>query len=218
MFAVSDTGAGMSHDVKAHLFEPFFTTKAVGQGTGMGLATVYGIVQQSGGHISVYSNEGVGSTFKVFLPESETGKPAEQPAKAEPPKPGSETILLVEDEEGVRESAAEYLARLGYRVITAIDGEQAVALAAAQNGPIHLLLTDIVMPHMSGRDVANQLHTAHPEIAVLFISGYTDNMLSNYIAPGEQINFLQKPFSLRQLAMKVREVLEQRPTPAGSAR
>lgn len=209
LLAVSDTGHGMSEAVKTHLFEPFFTTKEQGKGTGLGLATVYGIVKQNNGHIWVYSEEGQGATFKIYLPRvSEAAQPLAQPqVRAEMPA-GSETILLVEDEVGVRELAQWVLEGQGYTVLTAPNSQVALELAARHPGPIQLLLTDVVMPGLGGRALAEQLHQTRPGMKVLFMSGYTDEAIAQHGILDPGIFLLQKPFPPIQLARKVREVLD----------
>ena len=211
MLAVSDTGVGMDTQVKAHIFEPFFTTKEKGKGTGLGLATVYGIVKQSDGYIWVYSEPGHGTTFKIYLPRVEAA------AESLAPKPisptllrGSETVLLVEDEDIVRNLTLRVLAAHGYSVLAAADGQEALRLADRHKGPIHLLLTDVVMPNMSGRQLAERVVSARRETKVLYLSGYTDDAIVHHgvLEPG--IAFLQKPFTPIGLARKVREVLDAR--------
>jgi PAS domain S-box-containing protein len=209
MVAVSDTGIGMDTQVKGHIFEPFFTTKEKGKGTGLGLATVYGIVKQSDGYIWVYSEPGQGTSFKIYLPRVEA--PAEPPApNATPPTSlrGSETVLLVEDEDAVRNLTRRVLEAHGYTVLTAADGQEALRLADRHRGPIHLLLTDVVMPNMSGRQVAERVLSARRGTKVLYLSGYTDDAIIHHgvLAPG--IAFLQKPFTPQGLARKLREVLD----------
>jgi two-component system, cell cycle sensor histidine kinase and response regulator CckA len=210
LLTVSDTGMGMSEEVQAHIFEPFFTTKELGKGTGLGLATVYGIVRQSGGHIGVYSEEGRGTAFKVYLPRV---RGADEPVSGESHQPaemtsGRETVLVVEDEITVRTLAAHLLRASGYVVLEAPDGHTAWRLAQAHPGRIHLLLTDVVMPGMSGPDLAQRLKEALPELKVLFMSGYTDGMVSHHgvLEPG--MPFISKPFQPGDLARKVREVLD----------
>ncbi len=208
MLAVSDTGIGMETQVKAHIFEPFFTTKEKGKGTGLGLATVYGIVKQSNGYIWVYSQPGHGTSFKIYLPRVEG---AAEPAAPRPAPPaslrGAETILLVEDEEAVRNLTRRVLEAHGYTVLTAADGEEALRLATGHNGPIQLLVTDVVMPNMSGRQLAERVVSARRETKVLYLSGYTDDAIVHHgvLEPG--IAFLQKPFTPQGLARKLREVL-----------
>jgi CheY-like chemotaxis protein len=208
MLAVSDTGHGMNADTRAHLFEPFFTTKGVGKGTGLGLATVFGIVKQNHGLITVHSEPGQGTTFKIYLPQAEAetveaGEDAEQR-----PLRGSETVLLVEDEEQILNLGRRTLQRQGYRVLAATAPEAALALAAQQAGPIHLLVTDVVMPGMNGKELAERLRTSHPALKCLFMSGYTSDVLAHHGVLEVNVAFLQKPFTLQTLAEKVREVLE----------
>lgn len=208
MVSVSDTGVGMSQDVRERLFEPFFTTKEQGKGTGLGLSTVYGIVNQSGGSIWVYSEPGQGATFKIYLPRvDEPLDDLRKEAAGEIPR-GSETVLLVEDEETVRNLAVRVLAGLGYRVLEAPDGGVAFELGGQYREPIHLLLTDVVMPGMSGRELALRLLEIHPEAKVLYMSGYTDDAIVSHgvLSPG--VGFIQKPFTLEGLSRKVREVLD----------
>lgn len=208
VLAVTDTGSGMTPEVRAHIFEPFFTTKEVGHGTGLGLAMVYGIVKQSGGHVEVSSEIEQGTTFRVYLPAA-TRDEATPPSTAQAPEPrGSETILVVEDDEAVREIAVQALSRYGYRVLDAADGEQALAVAAAHDGPLHVLATDVVMPGRSGRELAEELCRARPGLKVLYVSGYTDDsVLRNGILHAE-VAFLQKPFSPLTLATRVRALLD----------
>ena len=207
LLAVSDTGTGMSADVKAHLFEPFFTTKEVGKGTGLGLATVYGIVHQSGGFIAVDSEPGRGSRFRIFLPRAEAPAPEIAPAAPEPAAGGSGTVLLVEDEAGVRHLARDVLSRYGYRVLEAGDGSEALRLAAGHEGPIDLLLTDVVMPGMSGAELAEQFRALRPAARVLYASGYADDAVMSHGITGG-VPFLQKPFEPDDLVRHVRELIE----------
>ncbi len=210
---VSDTGVGMDAGTQARIFEPFFTTKELGKGTGLGLATVYGIIKQSEGWIWVESGPGSGTTFEIFLPaveapETEEQEPAAQPAKRQEPR-GSETILVVDDEEGVREVALLSLTAQGYKVLTAESAAQALDVAAAEQGPIHALITDAVMPGMNGPALAERLRAVRPQTRVLYMSGYAQDasVLENAIERGEA--FLQKPFSLDMLAQKVRTLLSE---------
>ncbi len=206
---VSDSGIGMDEETQAHAFEPFFTTKPRGQGTGLGLAMVYGTVKQSGGFIWVYSEPGHGATFKIYLPRVDAPvESATPPAPVERPPRGSETVLLAEDEPAVRAIAQQVLERQGYTVLAAPSGADALALAAQHGVTIHLLLTDVVMPGMSGRDLADRLTAQRPGIRVLYISGYTDNAIVRHgmLEPG--LAYLQKPFRPDALVRKVREVLD----------
>jgi PAS domain S-box-containing protein len=209
MLAVSDSGIGMSPETVAHIFEPFYTTKESGQGTGLGLSTVYGIVKQSGGYIWVYSEPGKGTTFKVYLPrvaEQVESKP--QPAEIPAAGRGSETILLVEDEEAVRELASRILSAKGYSVVAAKSTAEAQQFAEKHRGEIHLLLTDIIMPGTSGRELARRITRRHPRTRVLYMSGYTDNVLAQGGVLEAGLSFLQKPFTPGALAQKVRDVLD----------
>ena len=208
LLAVSDNGCGMSREILAQLFDPFFTTKPRGRGTGLGLATVYGIVKQNYGCINVYSEPGQGSTFKIYLPRH-VADPGE--ASAAPPPPtaptGAETVLLVEDEEALLKLSAQLLERLGYTVLAAGGPNQALQLAEAHPGIIHLLLTDVIMPDMSGRDLWQQLSALRPSLKCLFMSGYTANVIAHHGVLDEGVHFLQKPFSREALAAKLREAL-----------
>jgi PAS domain S-box-containing protein len=207
-----DTGAGMTEEVKARLFEPFFTTKEIGKGTGLGLATCYGTIKQNGGHIEVESEIGKGSTFRIYLPrlEAVAGAMPEHDQIDAPPQ-GHETVLLVEDEPSVREIAARMLREQGYDVLVAANGDEALHLARSRpQEPIHLLVTDVVMPRLSGKAVADQLRAVRPNLKVLFISGYSDDTLARHGAAEAELNFLQKPFSPSLLAYKIRDVLDKK--------
>ncbi|MGE5571340.1 MAG: PAS domain S-box protein [Rhodospirillales bacterium] len=206
--SVSDTGLGMSEEIRNHLFEPFFTTKEKGKGTGLGLSTVYGIIKQAGGHIWVYSEPGVGTTFNICLPRAAPGRTAAEPPKVNEALRGSETVLVVEDQQEVRKLAKDILQRYGYQVLDASCGEEAVELCRAHGGPIHLLLTDITMPVMTGRELAEKIKPLRPQIKVLFMSGYADNLITHQNVLDGNTAYLQKPFSARSLAKKVRETLQ----------
>ncbi len=209
MLAVSDTGVGMDSETQARIFEPFFTTKEKGKGTGLGLSTVYGIVKQSGGYIWVYSEPGKGTTFKVYLPrveEAVSGVPTRSMVSL--PVLGIETILLVEDERAIRALALSVLEKHGYRVLEAGSGKDALERVRGEARPIHLLLTDLGMPEMSGTELASRLRELHPDIRVLFMSGYTDDGVVRNGQLGRGRAFLQKPFTPSALARKVREVLD----------
>ncbi len=210
LLAVSDTGVGISEEVQKRLFEPFFTTKEIGKGTGLGLATCYGIVRQSGGHINVYSEVGHGTTFKVYLPlVNAPGKPFLMPEKSTDLPCGSETVLVVEDEALVRNFTVRVLRDQGYKDLIASNGEEALHLVQKhQDQPIDLLITDMIMPQVGGRELASHLKKLWPEMHVIFTSGYTENISTyrEFLDPNE--GFLQKPFSPQALAVKVREVLD----------
>jgi len=209
MLAVSDSGTGMSPETVAHIFEPFYTTKESGQGTGLGLSTVYGIVKQSGGYIWVYSEPGKGTTFKVYLPRvAEQVETKPDPVEIRAAGKGSETILLVEDEEAVRELASRILSAKGYSVVAAKSTKEAEQYSEKYGGKIHLLLTDIIMPGTSGRELARRITARHPRTRVLYMSGYTDNVLAQGGVLEAGLSFLQKPFTPGALVQKVRDVLD----------
>jgi signal transduction histidine kinase len=211
MMAIADTGTGMNEHVKSHLFEPFFTTKPLGQGTGLGLATCFGIVKQNTGHIEVHSELGSGTTFELYFPQVqpkvEPYRVCITPAES---AGGGETVLLVEDEQVVRELAVVSLREKGYAVVEAVNGEEGLRMARQHDGKIDLVLTDVVMPVMGGKEMADVLRTSHPDTKVLFTSGYADNALMHQgvLPPG--ISFLQKPYLTATLTRKVREVLDER--------
>jgi PAS domain S-box-containing protein len=210
MLAVTDNGCGMDAETQAHLFEPFFTTKEKGKGTGLGLATVYGIVKQSGGYIWAYSEQSKGTTFKVYLPRivGTSEKAREDDSEANKPlQRGSETVLLVEDEDGVRQLSRQYLEMNGYTVLQAADGNSALEVAGMHRGPIHLLMTDVVMPGISGGELAQRISKVRPEIKVLYMSGYTDQAVVQHGILESGSVLLQKPFTMATLAAKLREIL-----------
>jgi two-component system, cell cycle sensor histidine kinase and response regulator CckA len=209
MLAVSDTGFGVTDEVRQHMFEPFFTTKDPGKGTGLGLSTVYGIVKQLSGHIWVYSEPGKGTTFKVYFPAViEAADDYKFPYESDTVPNGSETVLLVEDAEMVRNLAKDVLKSRGYNVLEADDGPSARHVCNQYHQSIDLLLTDVVMPRVSGVDLANELLRLHPEMRVLYMSGYTEDAIVNHGVLESGVNFIQKPFSADQLAIRVREVLD----------
>jgi two-component system cell cycle sensor histidine kinase/response regulator CckA len=198
----------MDNETMSHIFEPFFTTKEQGKGTGLGLAIVFGIVKQSGGHVSVQSELTKGTTFKVYFPMVEASVERESTEVIKHPSTGSETILLVEDEDGVRNSTAEYLQDAGYTVLTAAGAPEALEVAEQYDRPIHLLLTDVIMPFMSGRELAEIMTSVRSETRVVFMSGYSDNLLSTHQILNTKHRLLRKPFSLESLGQCIREVLE----------
>ncbi|HTA29654.1 MAG TPA: ATP-binding protein, partial [Candidatus Cybelea sp.] len=211
MLAITDTGGGMSAEVKARAFEPFFSTKAVGEGTGLGLSTCYGIIKQSGGHISVYSEPARGATFKVYLPQVE--EPAKIPVQRldSPGLPrGTETVLLAEDDPALREMAATLLRRLGYTVLVAANGIEALSLKQQRDiGHIDLLFTDVVMPHMSGKELSERMRALYPHTRILFTSAYSENAIVHQGVLNPGVALLQKPFTPSALAHKLREVLDE---------
>jgi PAS domain S-box-containing protein len=208
MLSVSDTGAGMTREVKERVFEPFFTTKETGKGTGLGLSTVYGIVKQTGGSVGVYSEPGKGTVFKIYLP------PVDEPIEIFKEKlvkdlpRGSETVLIVEDEEEVRKLAVQILQRQGYEVMEAPQGGDALLICEQHQNSVHLMLTDVVMPGMSSHQLAKRLKSLQPEMKVLYMSGYTDNTIVQHGALAEKVDYISKPFTVDALARKVREVLD----------
>ena len=215
LLAVTDSGIGMTPEVKGRIFEPFFTTKEVGKGTGLGLATVYGVIKQSGGFIWVYSEPGQGTAFKIYLPRLDV--PAQQDQTDHAPQrllKGTETILLVEDEQSVRKLAHILLVESGYSVLEAANGTHAVDVAAKHAGPIHVLLTDVVMPGIRGPQLAEQVLKVHPEAKILFMSAYSGSfgVHAGLVPPGA--TFLQKPFSRAALLQKLREILDEPKSPA----
>ncbi len=208
MLAISDTGMGMEEGVRQRIFEPFFTTKESGKGTGLGLATVYGIVRQSGGHIWVYSEMGKGTTFKIYLPRTQEPACEQGSPRIEGLVGGTETILIVEDDEAVRELTRRILETAGYDVLTAADGEEALRLWERRDASIHMVLTDVIMPGMSGRELAERLKASDPAMKVLYMSGYTDNAIVHHGVLDDGTHFIEKPFTVLELARKVREVLD----------
>jgi CheY-like chemotaxis protein len=208
--AVSDTGHGMDAATAARIFEPFFTTKPRGKGTGLGLATVHGIVKQSGGHVDLYTEPGHGTTFKIYLPRvDEPVSTAAEPVAAAAPQGGAETIVLVEDEDGLRALVREVLEDGGYRVIDAGTPEEGLAAAKAVAGGVDLLMTDVILPQMRGNELAARVRAACPGVRVLFMSGYTDEAVGQHVVLDESAHFLQKPFALAALLAKVRAVLDE---------
>ena len=211
LYSVSDTGTGMSAEVRNRIFEPFYTTKEVGKGTGLGLATCYGIVKQSNGNIWVYSEPGQGTTFKVYLPHIREEIPHRAAKLPDDLPEGTETVLLVDDEPMVRDIAARTLRAQGYRVLEASNGAEALHLQSEWKGEIDLLLTDVVMPLMGGKELAQRLQELHPNLKVLYMSGYTQNVVlqQGVLKPG--ILLLTKPFTASGLFQKVREALAAKP-------
>ncbi|MBI5558317.1 MAG: response regulator [Deltaproteobacteria bacterium] len=210
MLAVSDTGCGMTREVLDHIFEPFFTTKEKGKGTGLGLATVYGIVKQNNGFITVCSEPGQGTRFRIYLPRYDAQAMDVQPEiMTETPPRGTETVLIVEDEKAILDLGRRILERLGYRVLTADTPEEAIRMAKEYAGPIHLLITDVVMPQMNGKELAERLKTIIPGLKCLYMSGYTANVIARHGILDKGVIFLQKPFSAKETAIKVRQALEQ---------
>jgi CheY-like chemotaxis protein len=209
LLTISDTGVGMDDEVMAHLFEPFFTTKERGQGTGLGLPTAFGIIKQSGGHISAYSEVDQGTTFRIYLPHS-TELEAESPVYVEPlgTARGTETILVVEDEPAVRDLAEQTLKTHGYHVLSAGSGAEALQISSLYTNPIHLLLTDVVMPQMNGRVLAEQLQAQRMETKVLYMSGYSSDVIAHHGVLQDGTVILLKPFTLETLTHKVRAVLD----------
>ncbi len=210
LLAVSDNGCGMDKETLDNLFDPFFTTKDVGKGTGLGLATIYGIVKQNNGFINVYSEPGQGSTFKIYLPRHTAGMAEKIPDRpmTSPPRGSGETILIVEDEATILEMLETILENMNYKVIAAASPSQAMEMAHSHAGQIHLVITDVVMPEMNGRDLAGKITDLYPDIGLLFMSGYTANVIAHQGVLDEGVAFIQKPFSMKDLAVKVREVLD----------
>lgn len=210
VLSISDTGSGISKETIAHIFEPFFTTKELGKGTGLGLATAFGIIKQSKGDIWVYSEEGVGSTFKIYLPAiSETAAEEAISGNNQEIPLGTETILLVEDDDNVRRLVKGLLSEQGYTLVEGANGEEALQIASQYKNTIHMLLTDVIMPGIDGRTLANTLNGIIPNLKILFMSGYNDNMIAHHGVLDPDVNFLAKPFTSRALAQKVRTVLDE---------
>ncbi len=209
LLTVSDDGCGMDKDTLSHIFEPFFTTKGMGQGTGLGLSTVYGIVKQNDGFINVYSEPENGTTFRIYLPWY-AGQPVEVQREniEEIPLSSGEMVLVVEDEPLLLKMDKNMLESLGYRVLTAAAPSEAINLAKAHAGEIRLVITDVVMPEMNGRDLAEKLQTLYPDMKILFMSGYTATAIAHRGVLDEGVNFIQKPFSFKGLGIKVRELLQ----------
>lgn len=212
LLATTDTGCGMSEETQSHLFEPFYTTKELGKGTGLGLATIYGIVKQSGGFIWVYSEEGRGTAFKVYLPRvlSPLVEAEASQRRAEIGK-GTETILVVEDAEPLRALTAEFLTASGYPVLEAANGDEALRIARAYRGRIDLILTDVVMPHMGGKPLAEQMAQIRPRTRVLYMSGYPDDGIVQAGILANDVTLLEKPFTREILSKRVRQVLDKMP-------
>jgi CheY-like chemotaxis protein len=212
LLVISDTGVGIDEDTRAHLFEPFFTTKERGEGTGLGLSTVFGIVRQGGGHIQVLSQPGQGTTFRIYLPRAEGIADEAAPQLRSPLSDdllyGSETVLVAEDETAVRDLAVNVLESCGYQVLAARSGPEALQIGEEHEGAIHMLIADMVMPQMSGRELAERLLLVRPDIRVLYISGYADQEITHQgiLAPGT--HFLPKPFTVEDFTRKVRETLD----------
>lgn len=211
VLSISDTGIGMDEKTRSHIFEPFFTTKEVGKGTGLGLATVYGIVKQSGGNIWVYSEPGKGTTFKIYFPQiSQDQEKSIRPEISNESLDGNETILLVEDESSLRDLAFAILVRRGYTVLEASNGEEAISAARKYHGTIHLMLTDVIMPLMNGRELADKLKPERPDMKIMYMSGYTDEAIIRHGVLDSMNAFIQKPFTPISLSKKVREILDER--------
>jgi len=211
MLAVTDTGIGMSKEVQEQIFDPFFTTKEQGKGTGLGLSMVYGIVKQSGGDIVVYSEEGKGTTFTIYLPRVyETTENLKKERSGHHIPRGTETIMVVEDEEMVRSSTVSFLRKQGYRVLEAGGGEEALGIGKQEQGRIDLILTDVVMPKMSGWEFIRQFKQIRNDFNVLYMSGYTEEKISRHGVLEQGIHLMHKPFALDKLARKIREIIDKK--------
>jgi two-component system, cell cycle sensor histidine kinase and response regulator CckA len=215
VLSVSDSGCGIPHDVQAHVFEPFFTTKEPGKGTGLGLSTVYGIVKQNDGHICLYSEVGQGTTFRIYLPQLQVAVALPPPEVIRPLPRGTETLLLAEDEDGMRELTRECLESSGFVVLEARDGKQALEIADRHLGPIHLLLTDLIMPGMSGHELAQEFLHLRPKTKLLYMSGYTHDLITQHgvLEPGTAL--IEKPYNIDALLTRVRGILDAEEQHAG---
>jgi two-component system cell cycle sensor histidine kinase/response regulator CckA len=207
MLAVSDDGCGMDKETLKNIFEPFFTTKQTGEGTGLGMATVYGIVKQSNGFINIYSEPGKGTTIRIYVSRCDEDVVVKETTTSQVQKGQGETVLLVEDEVAIVQLATAMLEDLGYRVLAANLPTEALSVAEAHQGEIHLLLTDVVMPGMNGRDLAKEIKSKYPEMMVLFMSGYSAYVIAHHGVLDEGINFIQKPFARTDLSIRVSEAL-----------
>ena len=208
MLAFGDTGSGIPEENLPHIFEPFFTTKEAGKGTGLGLATVYGIVKQSSGYIDVFSQINIGTTFKIYFPRVGESEGASEPQREVEGRGGSETILLVEDEAALLEVTATILAKAGYKVLKAENASVALSLAQTSDEEIHLVVTDLIMPNMSGVELCNRLRELRPAIKMLYVSGYVGDQLSHYLQLAPEITFLEKPFTKQSLLARLRSVID----------
>ena len=208
MLSVSDDGCGMDRETLDNAFEPFFTTKKVGEGTGLGLATVYGTVKQNHGFINIYSEPGMGSTFRIYLPRIQKTPEVKEKAFAKKIAKGTETVLVVEDEDSILSLSTTVLERYGYTVLAARTPLQALEMVESHQGSIDILLTDVVMPEMNGKELQNRIERLRPNLKVLFMSGYTSNVIMHRGILESDVHFLQKPFSVESLANKVRKVLD----------
>jgi len=208
LLALTDTGCGMDEETQSRIFEPFYTTKEMGKGTGLGLATVYGIVKQSGGFIWVYSEEGRGTTFKVYLPRVTSPLTEPRPGRHTEISKGTETILVVEDAEPLRASTKEFLSASGYTVLEAANGDEAIRIAQSHAGTIDLLLTDVVMPRMGGKPLVEQMAQIRPSTRVLYMSGYPNDGIVQAGVLANGVALLEKPFTREILSRRVRQVLD----------
>jgi CheY-like chemotaxis protein len=210
LLVLSDNGCGMDKDTLAHIYEPFFTTKEMGKGTGLGLATVYGIVKQNNGFMNVYSESNQGTTFKIYLPRyTDKDQYVETVGPEQPAAQGQGIILLVEDEPAILAMTKVMLERLGYTVLPANTPGEAIRLAESSKSSIDVLLTDVVMPEMNGRDLVRHMRTLYPDLKTLFMSGYTANVIAHHGVLDKGVQFIEKPFSKKELAAKIKEVLNQ---------